>query len=184
MWLIDGARVTWPDVFDERRWDRDKQGHPRPRPRAGATTDVSGLPEYSMHAAGLALLLAAIMAPFRGTGAVEPMALVCAVAVSLAALAAFRQLLGLLGADPVQTNLVSRSRSSGRLWHYARSLYTEPYLTAIVLWAYWLVLGRAAHLPAGCLIATGMLMKPPLGLLLVPLAVRAWARRTGERSPR
>ena len=179
VWFVDGARMTWRQLFEDRadRWDRDTRGHPRPRPRAGAA-DVSGHSEYSWHQAGLPLLLAPALAPFRGTAAVEPLALVGSVAVSLLALGAFRGLLRTLGANPIQTNALSALVFLGTpLWFYARSLFTEPYLTACVLGAYWLALGRGIHLPAGILIALGILMKPPFGLVLIPLAVRAGWRR-------
>jgi hypothetical protein len=168
--------VVWREVFEDMhyQWDRDTRGHPTPRRRAGVTADVSGRPEYSWHPAGLALLLAPVLAPFRGTAAVEPLALVATLAVSLLALGAFRGLLRHLGADPIETNVLSALTFLGTpLWFYARSLFAEPYLAASVVGAYWLALGPGMHLPAGILIGIGMLMKPPFGLVLIPLA--AWA---------
>ena len=63
VWFVDGARVTWREVFEDMpdRWDRDTRGHPPPRRRAGATVDVSGRPGYSIHPPGLSLLLAPLL---------------------------------------------------------------------------------------------------------------------------
>jgi hypothetical protein len=183
VWVIDGVRADWRDVYDAfGRWDRDAEGYPQPRRRRTATVDVSGRPEYSTHPAGLALLLAPVLAPVRGTPkAIESLSLLCTALVSLLGFWACRRLLRTLGADPFQTDVVSALTFLGTpLWHYARSLYTEPYLAAIVLGAFWLWLGRGAHLAAGALVGVGILMKPPFALVALPLAARAAWRRDGR----
>jgi hypothetical protein len=76
--------------------------------------------------------------------------------VSLLALGAFRGLLRTIGANPIQTNALSMLLFLGTpLWFYARSLFTEPYLTACLLGAYWLALGRGMHLPAASSLRSG-----------------------------
>jgi hypothetical protein len=183
VWFVEGVRVNWSDVFDAfGEWDRDAEGHPRPRRRPGATVDVAGRPEYSTHPAGLPMLLAPVLAPFGGTPkAIEPLSLVCTAGVSLLALWACRRLLRELDASRWETDVVSALTFLGTpLWHYARSLFTEPYLAAGVLGAYWLGLSGRSHLVAGCLVAVGTLMKPPFALLALPLAAHAGWRRDGR----
>jgi hypothetical protein len=183
VWFIEGVRVNWSDVFDAfGEWDRDAEGHPRPRRRPGATVDVAGRPEYSTHPAGLPMLLAPVLAPFGGTPkAIEPLSLVCTAGASLLAFWACRRLLRGLGADRFQTDVVSALTFLGTpLWHYARSLYTEPYLAAIVLGASWLSLCRGAPLLAGSFVGVGMLMKPPFGLVGLPLTAHAGWHRDGH----
>ena len=184
VWFIDGTRVNWSDVFEPYgRWDRDAEGHPRPRRRReAAAVDVSGRPEYSTHPAGLPLLLAPVLAPFRGAPkAIEPLSLACAAAASLLGLWACRRLLRELGADRFQMDVVSALTFLGTpLWHYARSLYTEPYLAAIVLGACWLSLCHGSSFLAGGLVGLGMLMKPPFALIGLPLAAHAGWHRDGR----
>lgn len=183
VWFVDGVRTFWRDVFeaDDDRWERDAGGNPRPRQREGVTVDVSRRPEYSMHPTGLALLLAPILAVFRETRAIEPLTLFCSLGATLLTLLAFRALLRRFDANPTEADVVTLATFLGTpVWHYARSLFAEPYLMACLVGAYAVVLRSRAYVVAGCLVAVGMVMKPPFALVLVPLAIAAaWRKEVG-----
>jgi hypothetical protein len=61
-------------------------------------------------------------------------------------------------------------------WPYGRTLYTEPYLLACAVGAYAAAFRKRWFVVAGCAIALGVSMKPPVALFAVPLAVVALAK--------
>lgn len=194
LWYIDGRRVPWPDLFevDAAAWQYDEQGHPRPTLRpgvagapAGLVDDLAGLPEYSSHPPGIALLLAPILFPFRHTAYVEPLAVLCSWLATSLAMVAFHALVEGLTSTTWLANAVTAVTFLGTpLWHYSRTLFGEPYLLLFALGAYVLLIRKGWPVIGGGLIAAGLLIKPPFLLLVVPLLVpllwrKRWATAIG-----
>jgi hypothetical protein len=183
VWYVDGAPHPFYALFktEPSEFGRDASGRRVPTPRPGVTVDVSGRPAYSSHPPGLALLLAPVLLPLRGTAWLEPAALVCSWLAVLGALLFFRQLVRGLGGDRPLLDAVAALAFLGTpAWHYARTLFTEPYLLLFMTGAYALFLCRGWSLVPGCFVGAGMLMKPPFavvaGPLLTSLAVRGRVR--------
>lgn len=118
---------------------------------------------------GLALLLAPILYPLRNTDFVEPAAVVCSTIAIILAFFLFRSLLTKYGVGGRVADLVAMVAFLGTpAWHYARTLFTEPYLLLFAVGAYSFGL-RGYPALAGISIGLGILMKPPFALLLLPL---------------
>jgi hypothetical protein len=171
VWFENGQRRNWETVYERKpeNFDRDSNGHPTPRLQLGAIEPLSGHPEYSQHPMGMALLLAPALYPIRHTAYVEPIAIVC---TSIAVVAAFFLLRALLRKYTVSgplADLVAMVAILGTpAWHYARTLFTEPYLLLFAVATYSFGL-RGFPTLAGMAIALGVLMKPPFALLALPL---------------
>src|SRR5262249_45684788 len=60
VWFESGSRKEWWRIYEVNPalWDRDNEGHPVPRLRAGQAAPLDGHPEFSSHPPGVALLLA------------------------------------------------------------------------------------------------------------------------------
>jgi hypothetical protein len=172
VWFENGVRRRWAVVFetDPDEWDEDDKGNPVPRLRPGQAPPAPGHPEYSQHPPGLAFLLAPVLFPLRHTELVEPVAICCSAIAVIAGMFAFRALLRKYNPDGRWVDLVAAVTFLGTpAWHYGRTLFTEPYLLMLATGAYAAALRANRPLLAGTLIGLGMLMKPPLALLIVPL---------------
>lgn len=181
VWFEGERRREWRSVYETepQKWDRDAEGHPVPRLRAGQAPPTEGHVEISTHPPGLAWLLTPLLFPIRGTDLIEPAAIVCSALAVIFAMLAFRGLVSTYTRDARAADLVTAVTFLGTpAWHYGRSLYNEPYLMLFATAAYSLALrGRSAWL-AGALIGLGTLMKPTFLLLALPLlAMYAWERR-------
>ena len=67
------------------------------------------------------------------------------------------------------------------VWHYGRTLFTEPYALACVLGAYALFIGKQRALLPGLLLGLAVLMKGTYLLLTVPIGVALLWRRDWKR---
>lgn len=141
----------------------------------GAASTSPPAHEYSWHPPGLPLLLAAVLWPLRGTEWIEPAAVACAALVTVSALGFFYLLIRPYVASETDLPAAAAVAFLGTpLWHYARTLYCEPYLAAFAIGAYALALRRSAYFLASILLALGMTMKPPFVLLALPLIACAY----------
>jgi hypothetical protein len=172
VWYEGAARRQWPSVFDLQTWDHDAEGHPVPRPRPGQTPPMPGQPEISTHPPGLALILAPLLLPLRGTDWVEPAAILCSTLATILALAMFRALLWRFTSRPIVVDAVTAvTFLATPVWHYGRSLFNESFLMLFAVTAYSLTLRGKSPLLAGGAVALAMLMKPTFLLLALPLLV-------------
>jgi hypothetical protein len=172
VWFENGERRNWWQVYELDPWkfDSGSVDHRMARLRAGQRAPPAGHPEYSTHPVGLAIFLAPVLFPFRGTGLVEPLAVICSAIAVVVGFFMFRLLLAKYGAGSRAVDAVAVVAFLGTpAWHYARTLFTEPYLLLLAVSAYSLALRAGSPLVAGGLIGCGILMKPPFALLLVPL---------------
>jgi len=134
--------------------------------------------QYSRHPPGLALLLWPIAAPFRGTDLVEPVALLCSGLAVVAALYYFNLLIEPYVENRQIAALVAALVFLGTpIWHYGRTLFTEPYLLALTVAGFALFLRRAQYLAAGALLGVAAFLKAPYLLVAVPPAVYLLAQR-------
>lgn len=179
VWFEGRERRNWETVYERSpvNFDRDADGHPVPRLQAEARQPPAGHQEFSQHPMGLALLLAPILYPLRHTAFVEPAALVCTAIAVIGAFFLFRALLAKYNVGGRAADLIAAVAILGTpAWHYARTLFTEPYLLLFAVGAYSFGL-RGHPALAGISVALGILMKPPFALLLLPLfAIYAWER--------
>lgn len=171
VWFEGAKRREWPAVYDLDDWDYDADLHPHPKLRPRARPPVPGHPEFSTHPIGQALLLAPLLWPLRGTDLLEPAAILSSTLAVLLTLWLFRKLIRRYTTDALTIDLVTVVTFLGTpVWHYARSLFNEALLMLLVTAAYSLALRGRSPLVAGLMIGLGMLMKPTLLLLALPLA--------------
>jgi hypothetical protein len=129
-------------------------------------------PQRPAHSPGIAFLLAPFLYPFRNTQAVEHLACFCAGLATVVAMLCFVGLARHFTADSRKVALVAVATFLGTpVWFYSRSFFNEPFILMTAVAAYYWALRRDSFLIAGAFIALGMLMKPPLALLCVPLAL-------------
>jgi hypothetical protein len=131
VWFESGSRKEWREIYeiDPANWDRDNEGHPVPRLRAGQPTPLDGHPEFPAHPPGVALLLAPILFPFRGTQLIEPLAISCSAIAMILAMLMFRSLIRKYNSNLAFVDLVTVVTFLGTpAWHYGRTLFNEPYL--------------------------------------------------------
>ena len=131
---------------------------------------LDGHPEFSTHPPGVALLLAPILFPFRGTQLIEPLAICCSAIAMIIAMLMFRSLIRKYNSNSAFADLVTVVTFLGTpAWLYGRTLFNEPYLLLFAIGSYSLALRGKNPVLAGILIGCGMLMKPPFALLIIPL---------------
>lgn len=180
VWFENGERRNWGRVYeyDPPKFDKDEQGRPVPRLQPGQREIPAGTPEYSVHPAGHALLLAPLLYPFRATQLVEPIAVACSAIAIILAFFLFRSLLSKYSTNQRAIDLVAVVAFLGTpAWHYGRTLYTEPFLLLFAVGAFSFALRGKSPLIAGAFIGLGILMKPPFALLLGPLTLMYLAER-------
>lgn len=182
-WKGDRA-IPWCEAYDcpPERWVTDAEGHVHPQRRPGFTEDLTGVPERSIHPAGLPLLLLPFALPFRGTRYVEAVAVITVSLFGVLALLLFHSLVTVLEPDPRRALAVTALAFLGTpVWHYDRALVTEGPLLLLTLGAYLLVLRGKWPALSGVLIGLGILMKPTFLLMAVPLL---WRFSRGPRAVR
>jgi hypothetical protein len=178
VWPEHGVRRFWWNVYKTDAWNRDYIGNPVPRLRQDASAPPEGHPEYSTHPPGLALFLAPVLLPFRGSGYIEPLAICCSAVAVVFAMLIFGWLIELYRPDPGVIFLVTLATFLGTpIWFYARTLFTEPYLLLFTTASYGFALRRKSALISGVFIGLGILMKPTFAILLLPLFAMYLARR-------
>jgi hypothetical protein len=172
VWYEGATRRNWRKVyeFDPQKWDRDSEGFPLPRLRPGQAAPPPGQTEVSTHPPGLALMLAPLLLPLRGTDLVEPAAILCSALATIAGMLMFRSLLKTWTTRPLVVDAVTAvTFLATPAWHYGRSLFNESFMLLFATAAYSLTLRGRSPLAAGAAIALGMLMKPTFLLLALPL---------------
>jgi hypothetical protein len=178
---IGGVHVPWFRVFDD---DRPLPGGAGYEKRPGAPAAVERLPEYPSHPAGLALVLATALWPWRDSARLESYALLLTGLVTCAAAWGFSRLARLLGADaPWARALAALAFLGTPAWHYGRTLVSEPWLLALAVLALHAALGARRgqswrFAVGGAALGLGVWMKPPFALVAGPLlGWLAWSRR-------
>jgi len=172
-WNVGGKHVFWPEVYeDTNNWKKDADGVYIPERKLDATINITGLPGYSIHPAGIAFLLAPFLWPFRGTPYTEPLALLFSnLAVILSAFL-FRQILQRYTKDMLAINLGTFLTFLGLpLWAYGRTLFMEPFLLFFAVGTFYLVLEKKSGFWAGMALGLGALLKPNFLILFFPLAL-------------
>lgn len=164
----------WDTIYD---YPRDAQGEPLPpptlpQPKPGATLEFEGRPQYSQHPPGLALLLAPLVYPARGTRWVEHLSLLWSALATLGCALFVRELVRGFSKDAATVNAATLLIILGSpTWHYGRVLFVEPWLALSAVGALALATRRRSYFLAGVFLAVGVQMKPPFALLAVPLFV-------------
>ena len=181
----DGRWRGWDSVYD---YARDAHGQALPPPalpelKPGAPHEFAGKPQYSQHPPGLALLLAPLVYPARGTAWVEHLSLVWSTLATLACALSLRQLLRQFSNDRGLVNAVTLLAILGSpTWHYGRMLFCEPWLALCAVGALTLALRKNAFFLAGSFLAIGIQMKPPFALLAGPLFLDRVLARDAKRA--
>lgn len=146
--------------------------------RPGVPECLATTAEYSWHPPGLPLLLATVLWPVRGTRWTEPAALLLTALVTLATALFTQRLFRLFVEDERSVRVATLVAVLGSpLWAYSRLLFTEPWLACLCTAALVLALGSDRWLEAGLLIALGMQIKPPFGVVALPMLADAVLRR-------
>lgn len=145
--------------------------------KPGFPEDIAEWPEYSFHPPGMAFMLAPFAFPFRNSKYLESVCIILSGIVTVLALLCMRFLLGAFTQEKWIINLVSALTVLGTpIWHYGRSLFTEPYCVFFIIAAYAFALRRrdnfwlGAILP-GLFIGGAMVLKPPYLLLMAPITI-------------
>lgn len=175
-WYWNNHLVHWWWAYetDVTRWNKEADGHPLPTLQVDSIHRPISEREYSSHAPGVALLLAPVISPFRGTRLVEPVALLCSALATVAGMLAFYKLARGASVSARQAAVVTLVAFLGTpLWHYARVLNAEPYLMACAVGAYAAAFRWNNYIVAGCLLGIGTFLKVPFMLIGLPLAVEA-----------
>jgi hypothetical protein len=149
-------------------------------PKLKAVRSSEWLPktEYSWHPPGLPILLAVVLYPFHTSGAIEHLALICTAVLTIVGMLFFESLLQPYCSKPGPRLFVVAVAFLGTpVWHYARTLFCEPYLLVFLVCAYALAFRRGWYFAAGILIGLGILMKPPFALMAIPLGINACIER-------
>ncbi len=169
VYLTSGKMLVWTQVYeDPSTWKKDTEGHLVPLLKPGI--DGSSLRAYSCHPYGMPFLLASVLWPFRNTPYVEPLALLLANLAVLLSVFLFRKVISRYTENPWVINGSTFIVFLGTpLWAYGRTLFTEPFLVLFGLAGYFVAFDKKSGFWSGILLGIGMLMKPPLALLIFPL---------------
>jgi hypothetical protein len=181
LFWIKGRPVQWRDLYESYwfNWTRVPGTDVLlPKRLAGSTEDLTGLIERPAHPIGLPLFLGFFVWPFRGTGAVEPLALLIITCGGILAMLLFHSLARQWAPSYRVALVVTVLAFLGTpAWHYARCLFAEELLLLFAVGACVVSIRWHWFWGAGALIAIGLLMKPPFVLLAGPLAILAWRTR-------
>jgi hypothetical protein len=171
-WYINGRCFLWPDIYEPSPVDWTRSGARFvPRPRTSAVAVPPSGPEYSWHAPGLAVFLAAFLYPVRHCGAIEPLCLALTAMITVVASAVFYYLARpYCPTDRTAWATVAITFLGTPVWHYARTLFTEPYILLAVLAAVATILRAQRYFAAGTAVACACLLKAPCAILLLPIA--------------
>lgn len=173
-WYHNGEIVYWWMVFNNNpmKWARDSNDIPVPtRQRSQLQMPVPAR-EYPTHPPGLAFLLAIPAYFFRGTVAVESIALACTALSVVLASYFFEKLIAPYTNGWQQRLFITGITFLGSpIWHYGRTLFVEPYLMCLAVAAYACALRSNRYFWAGVCIAIGIWMKPPFAVLALPLGL-------------
>lgn len=135
-------------------------------PEKLAEIDLADFREAPVHPPGLPILASIFLFPFRYSPYVDTAALMLTVIVSLAGL--YFLYLTLLHYVPDKALLVTSVVAFGTpIWLYSGTFFTEPYLAAILIIAYYLIMIKKSDIPGGILLGMGFLVKPTFALVAV-----------------
>jgi len=181
VWFLGGERHLWRDVYGIGgvRWlARGDPAVALPRTGKAPYALSPERPEYSQHPQGIALLTAPLLLPFRSTQWIEPLALLLTAVFVMCGLMACGRLLSLYAIDGATiwwTVLLCLCASP--LWHYARTLFGEAHLFASCAVGFSLALASRKPAAAGVAFGLGILIKPVILLVPLPLCcLFAWKR--------
>jgi hypothetical protein len=179
-WYQGDRQVKWWQAFemDAERWNKDGEGHPVPTPKSDPRyVPVSGS-EYSQHSVGLAFVLAPFLVALRGNSLVEPAAILCSGLATAFGCCAWCWLVGRYTQDRMHVLAAAVVAYLGSpLWHYGLVLYSESFLAFFSVAAFAFALRGQNYAIAGLLLAAGLLIKAPFGLIALPLIGDALVRR-------
>jgi hypothetical protein len=186
-WATEQGNVRWGHVYemDPARWGHDGEGSPVPKIQDGKRELADSLTSrhYSWHAWGLPVLLAPIAYLFRGTQYLEAVMLICSGLSVVGAMYFFHMLVQPLTQNAQHTFLLVAAAFLGTpIWAYGRTLFTEPYLLFCVVGAFALYLRRQSGFWVGILIGVGILIKPAIAVVAVPLVLDSLFRRNWNRA--
>jgi len=177
---MGGRRVEWSEVFnvDVGQWPKDSRGHLVPQVKPGVDPRFAVLPEAAAHPVGVAVLLAPIAFPFRGTRWVEHVAIFCSALATLLAAYFYQRILRYFSKSDAAVWVTTLAVFLATpLLFYTRSFFNEPFVTLCVIAAFALALAPGKAFWAGLSVAVAMLMKPPSVVLLAPLSLLFLPRR-------
>ncbi len=179
VWNVGGHQVIWSQVYeDTNKWTKDSNGFFVPLRKPNVNLDVSKLPEYSSHPAGIAFLLAPFLWLAKGTPLVESLALGCSNAAIIFSAFLFRRILRRYTNNPLSINVGTLLAFLGTpIWAYGRTLFMEPFLIFFALSAYLLAVEKKSSFWIGVLLGLGALLKPNFLILLFPLVLFFWKER-------
>jgi hypothetical protein len=173
----NGRTVIWSDYFSKDRWKKKADGSWPPAPLHEGRTDPPTF-RYSIHPEGIALLLLPIWLAVGDSPLLEPVAILFSGIITLLGLFFFRSLASRFTSDALSIKLALVATFLGTpLWHYGRTLFTEPYMASFAVAAYALAYRPRRPWLAGFPIAAGLLMKPVFVLIPLPLVVLFLLRR-------
>jgi len=172
VWNVGGKPVIWTQVYEEPdKWKKGSDGFYIPERKPEATVDISGLPEYSSHPAGIAFLLAPFLWLIKGTRFTEPLALLCSNLAVIFSAFLFRKILKLFTQDSLAINIATFLTFLGTpIWAYGRTLFMEPYLLFFAVSSFYFVLRKKSGFWAGITLGLGALLKPNFLILFFPIA--------------
>lgn len=182
-WYEGDEIVYWWELFESNppRWSRDEGGGFVAAPLDPASPPDSPEEQFSWHFPGLPMLLALMLVPFPDPEWLESMSLIVTALSVVVGAHLFEVLIRPYEPAGGRRGLVVAAVFLGTpIWHYARTLFTEPYQLTLAIAAYVAVLRYARYGCAGVLMGAGMLMKPNFILLAIPLAWHAWKTRDGR----
>jgi hypothetical protein len=162
IWFEGDTIRHWSDFYEVSTRDKPmrlRAGVKDPRPHSELPWNVPGLP----------LLLAPLLYPFRATTYMEPVALLFSAAAAFGSFIFFRRILFKYLEEDWKVNALAYYTMLGTpLWHYGRALFPEGFLAMFLLGCFWAYLERR-FLLAGVFLALAIFIKPPIGLVGLPL---------------
>jgi hypothetical protein len=173
-WYLDGERKIWSELFISNisAWPRGPKGELIQMLRPGVPQEIADGPEYSAHPIGIALLLAPLLFVFRGTSMLEPAAVICAGLATVLAMALFRRWLWRFTQDTQTIRVTTLAVFlASPVWYYSRGFFNEPFLVLTVIGSFAFALEPKRSWASGAFLGAGMLMKPQLALVGLPIGL-------------
>jgi len=168
-WVGD-HRFVWRELFNANveAWPRDSGGHLVPQLKPGVDPAFSWKPESPAHPVGVALLLAPLVFPLRGTGWLEHVVVFCSALATLLAVYFYQRILEHF--TPRRSTVWITTAAvflATPLLFYSRSFFNEPLITLFITAAFALALTTSRSFWAGACLGLAMLMKPQ-SLIVAP----------------
>jgi hypothetical protein len=180
VWFVGDRRVYWFQLYemDESKWRTDAAGNPVPTLRPDADLSLLSKREPPWNAPGLAVLLAPLLYPAKGSPYLESYATLYSALALVIASFLWRMFAESLTKDRRVVNMGLAFAFLGTpAWHYGRSIFAEPYLICLMLGVYLFGLVKKRLVLAGFLMGLAIFIKPVVAILGVPLGVALLLRR-------